>query len=127
MTGAQVFALSRRIQQISHSAAALIFANTDAILMPILSGPPPPIGAFPTDHSDVAGHLASMEALAPNAALANIAGLPALTIPLPTSNSTPTAVQLIGPEGSDAMLLALAATITPPAIAYPAPIAGMSQ
>jgi len=124
ITGPQVFALSRRIQQISHSAAAL-FAKTDAILMPILSGPPPPLGAFPTDHSDIAGHLAKMEALAPNAALANIAGLPALAIPLPTTEPTPTAVQLIGPHGSDAMLLALAATITPPQVPYPAPIAGM--
>ena len=92
---------------------------------PILSDTPPPLGAFPTDHADVASHLARMEATAPNAALANVAGLPALTIPLPTSGATPTAVQLIGPKGSDAMLLALAATITPPAISYPAAIAGM--
>lgn len=126
MTGRQVFALSRRIQQISHNTTAL-FATTDAILMPILSGPPPPIGAFPTDHTDVAGHLARMEALAPNAALANIAGLPALAIPLPSQGPCPTAVQLIGPQGSDAMLLALAATIAPPAITYPAPIAGMPK
>lgn len=125
-TGPQVFSLTRRIQQITHTASAL-FTNTDAILMPILSGPPPPIGAFPLDHGDVARHLAKMEALAPNAALANIAGLPALAIPLPTSNPTPTAVQLIGPHGSDATLLALAATIAPPPIRYPAPIAGMPQ
>ena len=124
MTGPQVFALTSRIQQISHSAAAL-FAKTDAILMPILSGPPPPLGAFPTDHSDIASHLAKMEALAPNAALANIAGQPALAIPLPTSEPTPTAVQLIGPHGSDAMLLELAATIAPSPITYPATIAGM--
>lgn len=126
LTGPDVLAMSRRIQQISHTASQF-FANADAILMPILSGPPPRIGAFPTDHSDVAGHLARMEALAPNAALANIAGLPVLAIPLPTPDPTPTAVQLMGPQGSDAMLLALAANITPPAIAYPAPIAGMPQ
>ena len=126
MTGPQVFVLSRRIQQISHAVEAL-FAEAEAILMPILSGPPPPIGAFPSDHTDVALHVAKMEALAPNAALANVAGLPALAIPLPTSEPTPTAVQLMGPSGSDAMLLALAATITPPPITYPASIAGMPQ
>ena len=125
-TGPHVFGLSRRIQQVSHAALSL-FADADALLMPILSGPPPRIGAFPTDHADVAAHLAKMEALAPNAALANIAGLPALAIPLPTAAPTPTAVQLMGPPGSDAMLLALAATITPPPITYPAPIAGMPQ
>ncbi|GAB5446298.1 amidase [Gymnodinialimonas sp.] len=125
ITGTQVFSLTRRIQQITHTAAAL-FTKADALLMPILSGPPPPIGAFPTDHTDVQTHLAKMESLAPNAALANIAGLPALAIPLPTA-TTPTAVQLIGPRGADAMLLALAATIAPPPIAYPAPLAGMPQ
>jgi amidase len=125
-TGSQVFALSRRIQQISHAAGSL-FADADAILLPILSGPPPRLGVFPTDHVDVAEHLAMMEALAPNAAFANIAGLPALAIPLPTAETTPTAVQLIGPVGSDAMLLTLAATITPPPIAYPAAIAGMPE
>lgn len=126
MPATQVFAITRRIQQISHHASAL-FAGLDAILMPILSGPPPPLGAFSTNHSDVAGHMAKMAALAPNAALSNIAGLPALAIPLPTSDPIPTAVQLIGPQGTDATLLALAATITPPPIAYPAPISGMPQ
>lgn len=126
MTGTQVFALTRRVQQISHAASGL-FAQTDAILMPILSGPPPPLGAFPADHTDIAGHLDRMEALAPNAALANIAGLPSLAIPLPTSDPTPTAVQLIGPLGSDAMLLSLAATLAPPPVSYPSEIAGMHQ
>lgn len=123
-TGPQVFALNRQIQQISHRAATL-FEDVDAILMPILSGPPPALGAFPTDHDDVVGHLAKMEALAPNAALANVAGLPALAIPMSTNGPTPTAVQLIGPQGADAMLLALAAKISPTQVRYPAPIAGM--
>lgn len=126
MSGVEVFALSRCIEQISRSAADL-FAGVDALLMPILSGPPPPLGAFPTDHGDVARHLAKMEALAPNAALANVAGLPALAIPLPTDGPTPTAVQLVGRKGADAMLLALAATIAPPPVSYPAPIAGMPR
>jgi amidase len=51
------------------------------VLAPILSGPPPPLGHFPTDHTDIDAHLAKMEAMAPNAALANLAGLPALAIP----------------------------------------------
>jgi amidase len=38
-------------------------------------------GSFPTDHGDIDAHLAKMEAMAPNAALANLAGLPALAIP----------------------------------------------
>lgn len=126
MTGPQVFALARDLQRFSHRAAAL-FADADALLMPILAGPPPAIGAFPTDHTDLDAHLAAMEATAPNAALANVAGLPALAIPVPTDGPCPTAVQLVGPRGSDAMLLELAARIAPtlPPVSYPAPIAGM--
>ncbi|KPP90230.1 MAG: amidase [Rhodobacteraceae bacterium HLUCCA08] len=126
MTGPQVFALGRDVLRFSDRAAAL-FSQADALLMPILSGPPPAIGAFPTDHADLDAHLAAMEATAPNAALANAAGLPALAIPLPTDGPCPTAVQLLGPRGADAMLLALAARIANalPAVTYPDPIAGM--
>ncbi|MEM1130264.1 MAG: amidase [Pseudomonadota bacterium] len=121
-----VFAVTREIAKLTYAAAKL-FVDADALLMPILSGPPPMLGAFPTDHTDVTAHLAAMEALAPNATLANAAGLPALAIPVPTGNPIPTAVQLVGPIGHDARLLALAERICDDLapVQYPAPIAGM--
>ena len=102
--------------------------DAQAILMPILAGPPPGIGSLPSDHRNVEAHLAEMEALAPNAALANAAGLPALAIPTLTPAGWPTGVQLIGPPQSDRMLLSMAEGIVEvmPSIPYPAPIAGLA-
>lgn len=121
-----VFALTRRLAQSTHQAEGF-FRGFDALLMPILSGPAPTLGAFPTDTPDLDAHLARMEALAPNAALANVAGLAALAIPLATGGPLPTAVQLIGPQGSEGRLLALAAEISDalPPVQYPAPVPGL--
>lgn len=126
LTGPDAFALTREVAQISHAGWAL-FATCDAILMPVLSGPPPAIGHFDFTTTDVDAHLARMEAMAPNAAIANACGLPALAFPAGMENGLPVGVQIMGPIGSDQMLLALAARINEalPAIAYPAPITGM--
>ena len=128
MTGPEVFGLARRVEQFTDRAAAL-FTDFDAILMPVLSGPPPRLGAFPFEHTNVDAHLAALEALAPNAAIANAAGLPALALPAGMHDGLPVGVQLMGPEGADAMLLALAALINDrlAPIPYPAPIAGLPE
>lgn len=127
MTPMQVFGLTRRIQQIGKHSLCML-SDADAILMPILAGPPPEIGAFAFDHCDIDAHLAAMEALAPNAALANVAGMPALAIPTLIRAGMPTAVQLIGRPGGDGVLLTLAAGISDalPPIPYPTPIAGLA-
>jgi amidase len=68
-----------------------------------------------------------MEAIAPNAALANVAGCPALALPFGVdAKSLPLSVQLMGPIGSDLALLAVGAQLAAvaPAIRYPFPIAG---
>lgn len=125
MSGPQTFALSRELQQISHRAARM-FERMDALLMPVLSGPPPGLGAFPFDHTDVDRHIAAMSDLAPNAALANAAGLPALAFPAGLWDGLPVGVQLMGPMGSDRSLLDIAARLVDrlPPIPYPAPICG---
>jgi amidase len=126
MTGPQAFALMREIARVSHKGWAL-FDACDAIVMPVLAGPPPLLGHFDFTATDVAAHLAKMEAMAPNAAIANACGLPALAIPAGMANGLPVGVQLMGPMGSDAALLRLAGRIAEalPPIRYPAPIAGM--
>ena len=126
MTGPQAFALTREIARISHRGWAL-FDTCDAILMPVLSGPPPLLGHFDFAATDVTAHLARMEAMAPNAAIANACGLPALAMPAGMAAGLPVGVQLMGPMGSDDTLLALATRIAEslPPIPYPAPIAGM--
>ena len=124
--GTTVFALDRAIAQLSHDAWRL-FEGCDAILMPVLSGPPPAFDAFDFAARDVGGHLAAMEAVAPNAAIANVCGLPALAVPAGMTDDLPVGVQVMGPIGSDDAILSLAARITDalPLIPYPAPIAGM--
>lgn len=85
------------------------FDNADVLITPMLSGPPPSIGAFPTTESNALRHWKAIGALAPYAALANVAGMPALSVPHGKSSADlPVAVQLIGPMATDHRLLAIA-------------------
>lgn len=123
-----LFSVSRQIARLKHRAGRL-FRHADAILCPVLSGPPPKVGAFDMTKTDPEPHFAQMEATAPNTALANVAGLPAIALPFGLSNGLPLGVQLIGPHGSDLALLDLSATIEAqaPPLSFPAPIAGLPQ
>ncbi|PKU21530.1 amidase [Telmatospirillum siberiense] len=85
-----------------------LFDGIDVLLTPMLSGPPPKLGSFPTDHGDVALHWRRMAECAPFATLANVAGVPALSIPHGLSDGLPLSVQLIGPMSGDGLLLRLA-------------------
>ena len=121
-----LFAASREMAQLS-GAVWQMFDRVDVLLSPVLSGPPPALGAFDMTQADPAAHFAQMEATAPNAALANVAGCPALVLPFGTDAAgLPLGVQLMGPIGSDLALLALGARLAAlaPPIAFPAPIAG---
>lgn len=89
-----------------------LFDGVDVLLLPMLSTAPPPLGAFPTDHHDPEAQLARMEALAPYAALANVTGAPALTLPFAAdADGLPLPVQMIAPIGGDLRLLTLGATL----------------
>jgi amidase len=129
LSGTEVFGLTNRMAELSDAVICALFTECDVVLAPILSGPPPPLGHFPTDHTDIDAHLAKMAAMAPNAGLANLAGLPALAIPAGVVEGLPRGVQLIGPPQSDRALMDLAARVVPdlPPIDYPYPIAGMPE
>nr|WP_202799070.1 amidase [Oceanicola sp. S124] len=88
-----------------------LFESCDVLLTPMLSTAPPLLGSFPTDHAEPETQLARMDALAPYAALANITGAPALTLPYGAHDGLPLPVQLIGPMGGDLRLLALGAAL----------------
>lgn len=121
-----LFAASREMAQLSGTVWQM-FERIDVLLSPVLSGAPPVVGAFDMTRADPAAHFAQMEATAPNAALANVAGCPALVLPFGTDAAgLPLGVQLMGPIGSDLALLALAARLAAlaPPVAFPAPIAG---
>jgi amidase len=85
------------------------FDIVDVLLTPMLTTPPPLLGSFPTDDGNVEAQWRRMHAFAPYASIANVAGVPALTIPHGVDESgLPLPVQLIGPMGSDGLLLRLA-------------------
>ncbi len=123
-----LFAITRDIARLSFQASHL-FEGCDALLMPVLSGSPAPVGAFGLSGNDLEDHRKRMKDYAPNAALANVAGLPALALPFGQSNGLPLGGQLLGPIGSDLALLRLGAMIEAraPHLAFPHPIAGLPQ
>ncbi|WP_308916008.1 amidase [Jannaschia sp. LMIT008] len=110
LSGPEVFALTREVACLTHAAGAS-FDACDVLLMPVLSGPPPRPGHFDFAATDVDAHLAAMEAVAPNAAVANVCGLPALAMPAGRRDGLPVGVQVLAPAGTDATLLSLAARI----------------
>ena len=103
-----------------------LFETADLVLMPMLGGSPPTIGSIPTDHRDTDRLWQQMAEIAPRAPLANVAGLPALSLPHGVdADGLPLSVQLIGPIGADLLLLDLAQHIEEAAPwRYPRPIAG---
>ncbi|NLS19446.1 amidase [Rhizobium sp. P40RR-XXII] len=89
-----------------------IFDRVDVIVMPMLASAPPPVGSFPTDHSDTELHLERMTSFAPLASLANISGFPALTLPFgEDAEGLPLPIQMMAPMGEEALLLQLASTL----------------
>lgn len=127
LKGTTIYALSKEIAKFAFEASAL-FGDVDAVLCPVLADGPPKIGTFDASKTDTEAHYDLMEAVAPNVAVANVAGLPALALPFGMVDDLPFGVQIMGPQGSDEALLALGAifqTIAPP-IAFPHPIAGLN-
>jgi len=106
-----------------------LFDRVDVLLTPMLSSAPLPLGRFPLDHGDVDLQWRRMAEFAPYASLANVAGLPALTIPHGNDEAgLPLPVQLLGPTGSDYLLLRLAARLEiakPWSFAFP--VAGLGN
>lgn len=86
------------------------FAPFDAVLTPALALPPQPIGWFhPTDAPE---NFSQQVRYAPYSSFVNVAGLPAIVVPVTLSASGhPVSVQLIGRPGGEAPIIALAAEL----------------
>jgi amidase len=103
------------------------FAAVDVILSPVLAHGPPPMGSFDMTKSTPAAHFAKMDDMAPNIALANVAGCPALAMPCGVDRrGLPIGIQLMSRTGSDNALMSLAARLSNeiPAITFPFAVAG---
>ena len=97
---------------------AAVFAHVDVLATPMFTELPPRIGAY--EGLGAARSLDKALAYVPFPGLANHTGLPALAVPVEaTAAGFPLAVQLLGPAGSEARLLGLAAQLEQ-AVGWPA-------
>jgi amidase len=86
---------------------ARFFADVDVLVTPVVSGPP--LAARPWHERGFLANITANTRWAPWAAAWNYAGLPALVLPAgPGRDGLPTAVQIVGPAGSERRLLWLA-------------------
>jgi amidase len=98
------------LQQAVRAALAKTDAY-DAVLTPTLSAPPMPLGYFDSD-GDPEAEFLRMTAFTPFAAMYNISGQPAVTLPLDWSTEgLPIGSMLAGRMGEEATLLSLSAQI----------------
>jgi amidase len=87
-------------------------SDYDAVLSPLLTGPPPAIGSFKNPAMTIEDALERAFAFTPFTVVANLTGQPALTLPVGRDEAgMPLAVQLLGRPAGDASLLALGAAL----------------
>ncbi|MGN6443359.1 MAG: amidase [Arthrobacter sp.] len=112
------------LRQFQHDTVAQ-YAQWDLMLMPTLAQTPRPVGCFTgTSHGsdrwpaadwpgDADGDYRKQCEYAPWSSMVNVCGLPAITLPVHWTGGTagsglPMGVQLVGPMGSEALLLQVA-------------------
>lgn len=86
------------------------FSRFDVVLTPALAQAPQPVGAYAGRSPERT--FAMQVEYAPYSSFVNVAGLPALTLPVDTdAEGHPVSVQLVGRPGGEATLLSLAAQL----------------
>lgn len=102
----ETYAAARMFERATISA----FAGFDAILTPALAMSPRPLGWF--GHGDPEDTFDRQVMYAPHTSWVNVAGLPAITVPVLADDSgRPWSVQLVGRPGGEAAILALAGVL----------------
>ena len=86
------------------------FAPFDAVITPALAMTPRPVGWY--DAVDAERNFAQQVKFTPFTSIANVAGLPAISLPVSTTDAgVPMAVQLIGRPGGEHVLLSIGAQL----------------
>lgn len=110
MLAKSVLPLARRLEPRFRRRVGAIFADADVMIVPTTAQPPLPIEA-----TAGLGSRATQQAIAgacPYAWPWNVLGWPGISVPAGiTSNGLPVGVQLLGPAGSEPLLLSLAAQL----------------
>lgn len=101
------------VQRLTHDTT-VAWGGFDAVLTPTLAQPPLPVGAL-RDDDDPAGDFAAQTRFTPWTSVANLTGLPAISLPLHTAvvqgAELPIGSMLFGRFGEDDLLLSLAAQL----------------
>ncbi|KAI1691556.1 amidase domain-containing protein [Ditylenchus destructor] len=104
--------ITRRIGRFLHREGA---QGHDLFLSPVLAQLPAPIGRYAMDNADYLAYRLGKKGVigsSPFAPLANLTGMPAISIPFGLSaDGLPIGIQVMGPLGSEAWLLELAAQV----------------
>ncbi|MBA3368002.1 MAG: amidase [Geodermatophilaceae bacterium] len=99
---AAVHAFERRLEA--------LFEDIDVLVTPVLTGPPP--AAVDWHRRGWLSNVLTSSRFAPYPAVWNLAGYPAMSIPMGTrENGVPLAIQVVGPPGTEARLLKVAAAL----------------
>ncbi len=86
------------------------FSGYDAVLTPGLNGPAPKLGWL--DQEDAERNFRQQVNMTPWTSFVNVAGLPALAVPVSQVEGLPLGVQLVGRPGGDATLMGIAHQIS---------------
>jgi len=78
---------------------------------PTLAQPQVPVGWMTGEETDIEAGFDRAWRFTPFTCVANVTGLPALSLPLGSNDGLPVGVQLIGPPAGDALLIWLAAQL----------------
>ena len=104
--------ITRRIGRFLHREGT---QGHDLFLSPVLAQLPAPIGRYAMDNADYLAYRLGKKGVigySPFAPLANLTGMPAISIPFGLSaDGLPIGIQVMGPLGSEAWLLELAAQV----------------
>ncbi len=96
-TGARLgdaeLAAARRRQESVREQLAGLLRRFPVLALPTLATPPPPLGERRTWLTALTAPI-------------NLAGLPALTLPVPVRGNLPASLQLVGPGGGEELLIA---------------------
>ncbi len=111
-TRARLATLDRLLD--AQAAVTAAFADFDVLLTPTLATPPIAIGRLNGQRSDIEAVFAERLAFAPNTALFNITGQPAMSLPLGLSaDGLPIGAQCVAATGQDWLLMRLARSLEP--------------